>query len=99
MENLEIAEDGPENLALPVTWDPAHIVNLAVVNVKDWGTRAGEVFRRFIKRCNIFNTILANSKGFAFLQLLDKLARRPVAFTCQRFASSWYDQWLKIESS
>ena len=99
METLEIAEDGLESLALPVMWDPAHILNLAVVNVKYSETRAGDVFRRFIRRCNVFNTILANGKGFAFLQLLDKSARRPVAFACQRFASSSYDQWLKIESS
>ena len=49
MEILEIAEDGLENLALPVTWDRAHILNLAVINVKDSETRAGEVFGRFIK--------------------------------------------------
>jgi hypothetical protein len=99
MAILEIAEDGLESLALPVTWDPAHILNLAVVNVKDSETQAGDVFRRFVKRCNVFNSILANGKGFAFLQLVDKSARRPVPFACQRFASSSYDQWLKIENS
>ncbi len=41
MAILEIAEDGLGSLALPVTWDPAHILNLTVVNVKDLETQAG----------------------------------------------------------
>ena len=56
-------------------------------------------FKTFLKRCNVFNTVLANGKGFAFLQLVDNEARRPVAYASQRFASSSYEQWLEIEKS
>ena len=45
------------------------------------------------------NTFLARGKGFAFLQLVDDSARRPVAYAPQRVASSSYEQWLKIEKS
>ena len=51
----------------------------------------------FINRCNVFNSLLANGKGFAFLQMLDKSAMRPVSYAAQRFASSSYEQWSKLE--
>ena len=86
------------NQAFPVTWDAAHVLNLGVAGVKDSKSPSGIFFQRFLKRCNVFNTILANGKGFAFLQLIDESARRPVAFAGQRFASSSYEQWLKIEN-
>ena len=70
-----------------------------IVGVKDSQSPSGTTFRRFVKRCNVFNNILARGKGFAFLQLVDESARRPVAYACQRFASSSYEQWLKIEKS
>ena len=47
----------------------------------------------------MFSTILARGKDFAFLQSVDDSARRPVAYASQRFASSSYEQWLKIEKS
>lgn len=99
LQALNIEETGQDHLALPVTWDPAHILNLAVVGVKDSASPGGTAFKRFVKRCNVFNTILSNGKGFAFLQLVDESARRPVAYATQRFASSSYEQWLKIEKS
>ena len=76
----EIRED---HLALPVTWDAAHILNLGVSDVKDSKSPSGIFFQMFLKRCNIFNTILANGKGFAFLQLVDDTTRRPVAYAGQ----------------
>ena len=99
MEILNIVDVGNDHLALPVTWDPAHLLNLAIVGVKDSQSPSGTTFRRFVKRCNVFNNILARGKGFAFLQLVDESAHRPVAYACQRFASSSYEQWLKIEKS
>ena len=45
------------------------MLNLAVLDVKDADTASGVLFKRFIKRYNVFNTILANGKGFAFLFL------------------------------
>jgi hypothetical protein len=69
-----------------VTWDAAHLLNLGVVEVKDQSP-SSDHFKTFLRRCNVFNTVLANGKGFAFLQLIDKDARRPVAYATQRFAS------------
>ena len=43
--------------------------------------------------------MLSNGKGFAFLQLVNEDARRPVSYATQRFASSSYEQWIKIEKS
>ena len=82
-----------------MTWDAAHILNLGVSDVKDSKSPSGIFFQTFLKRCNVFNTILANGKGFAFLQLVDETGRRPVAYAGQRFASSSYEQWRKIEQS
>ena len=96
---LNIPENSLEDIALPVTWDTAHVLNLAVTAVRDGKSASGEHFRRFIKRCNVFNNILSNGKGFAFLQMIDASARRPVTYTTQRFMSSSYEQWLKIEDS
>ena len=99
LETLNIVETRADHLALPVTWDAAHILNLGVSDVKDSKSPSGIFFQTFLKRCNVFNTILANGKGFAFLQLVDETARRPVAYAGQRFASSSYEQWCKIEQS
>ena len=97
-ESLGIQYDD-EDLAMPVTWDTAHLLNLAVTDVRDAQTESGSHFRSFVKRCNVFNHILANGKGFAFLQMVDKDARKPVSYATQRFASSSYQQWLTIEKS
>ena len=88
-----------KHLSLPVTWDAAHVLNLAILDVKDADTASGAHFKRFIKRCNVFNTILANGKGFAFLNIIDSSARRPVSYACQRFTSSSFEQWVKVEKS
>ena len=97
LELLDINDTNP--LALPVTWDPAHLLNLGVTDVKDGSSASGIYLRRFIKRCNVFNTILAHGKGFAYLQSVDSNAKRPVSFATQRFASSSYQQWIKIYDS
>lgn len=97
-ESLAIENDNKE-LAMPVTWDTAHVLNLAVTDVRDAKTASGSHFRLFVKRCNVFNHVLTNGKGFAFLQMVDVSARRPVSYATQRFASSSYEQWVKIEKS
>jgi hypothetical protein len=96
-EMLDLKDD--DDLALPVTWDPAHLLNLAFTDVQDSKSDSGRFFRQFIKRCNVFNHVLAHGKGFAFLQMVDKNARRPVSYATQRFASSSYEKWLKIDQS
>ena len=61
-----------DTLSLPVTWDPAHLLNLAVTDVKDEDLPAGPYFQLFIKRSNISSHLLSHGKGFAFLPLLDQ---------------------------
>ena len=69
LQKLGLVKD-KDQLALPVTWDAAHVLNLGVLNVKDSKTLSGTNFRRFIKRCNVFNNILRNVKGLLFCSLL-----------------------------
>ena len=57
-----------KDLALPIAWDPAHLLNLGVTDVRDSKSESVEFFRLFIKRCNVFNHILSHGKGFSFLQ-------------------------------
>ena len=99
LELLSVTDAKNSSLALPVTWDPAHLINLGGTDIKDSTSESGKHFQQFIKRCNVFNSVLANGKGFAFLEMIDSSARRPVTFAAQRFASSSYEQWVKIESS
>ena len=88
-----------DTLSLPVTWDPAHLLNLAFTDIKDEDSPAGSYFRLFIRRFNIFNHLLSHGKGFTFLQLLDQNEHRPISYAAQRFASSSYNQWIKIYKS
>ena len=81
-----------KDLALPITWDPAHLLNLGVTDVRDSKSESAEFFRVFIKRRNVFNHILSHVKGFSFLQMLDEPSLRPVTYTVQRFASFPYNQ-------
>ena len=94
-----VGVDYEDVLSLPVTWDPAHLLNLAVTDVKDGNSTSGKFLRLFIRRCNMFNQLLSHGKGFAFLKLIDENAQRPVSYATQRFASSSYNQWVKIFNS
>ena len=82
--NIKTRDD---HLALRVTWDAADILNFGVPDIKDSKSPSDIFFQIFLKRCNVFSTILANGKGFAFLQLVDETALTPVAYAGQRFAS------------
>ena len=97
MEHVGIKYE--DDLSLPITWDPAHLLNLGVTDVRDSNSKSGKYFRLFIKRCNIFNQLLSHGKGFAFLKLIDSEALRPVSYATQRFTSSSYEQWTKIFKS
>ena len=100
MEQLNLDDKGFDNqLVLPVTWDGTHNVNLGVTDFKNSMLPSGIHLNRFVKRCNIFNNILSRGKGFAFLELTDESALRPISYATQRFASSSYNQWVKIEKS
>ena len=77
-----------DDLALPIQWDTAHLLNLVFIDLRDSKTKCGHFFKQFIKQCNVFNHVLARGKGFAFLQMVDKDARRPVSYATQQFASS-----------
>ena len=84
-----------KDLALPVTWDPAHLLNLGVTDVRDSKSESVEFSQLFIKQCNVFDHILSHGKGFSFLQMLEEPSLGPVTYASQRFASSSYNQWLK----
>ena len=65
-----------DDLALTITWDPANALNLAVTDVRDAKSKSGKFLMRFIKRYNVFNHVLANGKGFAFLGIVDSNAKK-----------------------
>ena len=94
---LNIAEN--EHVVLPLTWDPAHALNLVVTDARDARNKSGKFLRHFKKRCDVFKHVFANGKGFNFFEIVDSKERRPVSYAQQRFASSSYDQWIKIEAS
>ena len=73
-ESIGIQHDD-EDLAMLVTWDTAHLLNLTVTYVRDAQTISGSHFRLVVRRCNVFSHILANGKGFAFLHMVNKVAR------------------------
>ena len=100
MEILNLKDKKKDNhLSFPVTWDGAHNVNLGITDIKDSNTESGIHLNRFIRRCNVFNTALARGKGYAYLQATQDHFLTPVSFASQRFTSSSYNQWLKIEKS
>jgi hypothetical protein len=83
---------------LPITWDPAHFLNLAVTDVRDGPE--GLMLRRFIKRTNRFASLFGRGRGYAALQATsEKGARAISSFAAQRFASSAMKQWHSIASS
>ncbi len=47
-ESLAITGDD-QDIALPVTWDTAHVLHLAVTNARDAQNQSGAYFRQFIK--------------------------------------------------
>ena len=95
-QSLGLNDD--DDIALTITWDTAHLLNLAATDVRDGNTKSSSFFRKF-KCFNIFNQVLAHGKGFAFLEMLDKNARRPVSYATQRFASSSFEQSVKIQKT
>ena len=50
-------EHDDNDLAVPIAWDTAHLLNLAVTGVQEAQTETGSHFRLFVKRCNVFNHI------------------------------------------
>ena len=73
LEALNIIKTRDDHLALRVTWDTADILNLGLPDIKD-SKSPSDIFQIFLKRCDVFVTILANGKGFAFLRLIDETA-------------------------
>ena len=74
-----------DELQFPVTWDPGHLLNLAVLDVRDSKTTpTGQFLSTFIRRSNLFNQTLARGKGFAFLNMLDEKSLTPVTYATQR---------------
>ena len=84
MELLGIVDKDPENqIAFPVTWDRGHNVNLCITDIKDVESLSATHLNRFIKRCNVFNTLLARGKGYAFLAATGENFLIPISFATQ----------------
>ena len=56
-----------KDLVLVMAWNPAHLLNLGVTEVRDSKSQSIEFLRVFIKRCNVFNHISLHGKGFLLL--------------------------------
>ena len=56
-----------KDLVLVIAWNPAHLLNLGVTDVRDSKSESAEFLRVFIKRCNVFNHISLHGKGFLLL--------------------------------
>ena len=97
-------EQLPEDLLFCQTtiWDAAHLLNLAVTDIKDdkVGT-SSNFFRNFIKRANELNHLLSRGKGFAQLEISASAKQKRAVvitpFAAQRFLSSASKQWEAIE--
>ena len=55
---------------VPLCWDPSHLLNLAVCDLRDgkFGECEGVFFLRFVERCNTFATLFSRGKGHALLK-------------------------------
>ena len=87
----QVSSPDPDSpFALPVSWDPAHFLNLAVTDVRDGKgdfKESSVLFERLIKRLNVLNNELNYGKGNAILQIVKSAsqltAHNPTAY-CAR---------------
>ena len=71
---------------LPVSWDAAHYLNLAITDIRDgkknYSQTVKAFFQRFISRSNLFSTIFGRGKNFSFLTAVAN--KRNLSQKCQR---------------
>ncbi|PAA69600.1 hypothetical protein BOX15_Mlig015360g1 [Macrostomum lignano] len=63
---MQLGVDADSESDLPISWDAAHYLNLAVTDVRD--ARNKEFFRRFVVRANLFSHHFGRGRGFAALE-------------------------------
>lgn len=79
------------DLAMPVTWDAAHLLNLAITDIregkKEYGSSAAYL-KRTVNRCNVFASEMNIGKGNFVLTATAKhhkeTAHAPATFATQR---------------
>ena len=85
---------------LPVSWDPAHFLNLAFNDARK-DKDASSYFASFVDRCKVFTTEFGRGKGYAELEAVASFhelkKKTPLSFAPQRFASSALKEFLAIE--
>jgi len=77
---------------IPFTWDRSHLMNCAVIDVRDGSKKKGippsEFFTLFVSRANTYGRMLSHGKGFALLQAICKREnlklRIPQVYAVQR---------------
>ena len=71
---------------LPVSWDPAHYMNLAVLDVRDgknnFSKDVSQFFARFISRSNLFSTLFGRGKKFSLLKAVVSKKKLPLHMQC-----------------
>ena len=82
--------DGSSDYHVPVSWDAAHYLNLAVLDVRDGkkGFVSKEHFQRFVARSNIFSLLMGRGKNFSLLKAVAREKKlslhMPVIYAVQR---------------
>ena len=77
-----LSQDAVESeFHVPVTWDPAHFINCAVIDIKEGKNkfRKSRFFLLFVDRCNTFPALMARGKGYAILKAVAKNKNSPVS--------------------
>ena len=92
--------------SVPISWDPAHFLNLATTDLREGKSCYKESsihMKRFISRCNVFSSEMNIGKGYSTLRAVcehfEMSARAPSTYAFQRFTSSAVSQWNAILSS
>ena len=89
------AHSSSSEFHLPVSWDPTHYINLAVLDVrdgkKDFSKDVSQFFARFISRSNLFSTIFGRCKKISLLKAVASRKKLPLhmpyVFAAQRLVS------------
>uniref|UniRef100_A0A1I8FTV9 SWIM-type domain-containing protein n=1 Tax=Macrostomum lignano TaxID=282301 RepID=A0A1I8FTV9_9PLAT len=92
---FEKLKEAGADYEIPINWDPAHFINLAVTNVRD--SDDGEALQDFIDRANLFPHLFGHGRGRSALEIASEDHAGAISsFASQRFTSSAMNQWQTI---
>ena len=97
VDNFSYGGDDTSIFHLPISWDSAHFLNLAVTDVRDGKKGFPETvarhFSTFIERCNEFSHLFGRGKNNAVLKAVarkNKLELHiPLVYAMQRSVSTY----------